>query len=252
MTDISGVRPNTRLPMPHTAVSLVVPVYNEAENLVPLYEEVAAVFAAPDASGWELVFVDDGSVDSTPRVLAELKARDPRVRVLRLGQNCGQSAAFAAGFRLVRGDVVVTLDGDLQNDPRDIPRMLAALADHDIVCGIRAKRRDDLIRRISSQIGNRCRRLFTGDAIVDTGCSLKAFRREVLPRLPMFNGMHRFLATLGGYAGARVNQIPVNHRERTRGVSKYGVWNRLWVTIGDLLAVTWMRRRWLTFQVEEV
>lgn len=248
-----------RLPEPapqHHAevdVSLVVPIYNEAENIRPLYDEVAGVFAGSDAPrSWELLFVDDGSTDASPQILRDLKAADPHVRVLHIAKNSGQSAAFAAGFGLVRGRAVVTLDGDMQNDPRDIPKLLESLADHDIVCGIRAKRRDDFVRRISSKIGNSCRRAFTGDAIVDTGCSLKAFRREILPRLPMFNGMHRFLATLGEYAGGRVHQIPVNHRERTRGVSKYGVWNRMWVTIGDLMAVYWMRRRWLRYQVEEV
>jgi dolichol-phosphate mannosyltransferase len=126
------------------------------------------------------------------------------------------------------------------------------MGDADIVCGIRAKRRDDFVRKISSKIGNNCRRFVTGDQIVDTGCSLKAFRREILQKMPMFNGMHRFLGTLGGYAGGRIVQVPVNHRERTRGVSKYGVWNRVWVTIGDLAAVYWMRRRWLHYTAEEV
>lgn len=248
-----------RLPTPLTAadaeveVSLVVPVYNEVENLRPLYTEIAEVMSQLEpAKSWELVLVNDGSTDESPKVLAELKAADPHVRVLNLVKNAGQSAAFAAGFKNVRGRAVVTLDGDMQNDPRDIPQLLKGLETHDIVCGIRAKRRDDFIRRVSSKIGNGCRRAFTGDNIVDTGCSLKAFKREVVAKLPMFNGMHRFLATLGEYAGGKVHQIPVNHRERTRGVSKYGVWNRMWVTIGDLMAVYWMRRRWLHYTVEEV
>lgn len=248
-----------RLPDPAAArgtevdVSLVVPVYNEAENIRPLYDEIAQVLAGSGARRtWELLFVDDGSTDAGPAILRELKTADPHVRVLHLVKNAGQSAAFAAGFGLVRGRAVVTLDGDMQNDPRDIPTLLEGLVDHDIVCGIRANRRDDVIRRVSSKIGNSCRRAFTGDCIVDTGCSLKAFRREIVGKLPMFNGMHRFLATLGEYAGGRVHQVPVNHRERTRGVSKYGVWNRMWVTIGDLMAVYWMRRRWLRYQVEEV
>lgn len=247
-----------RLPTPispaqaEVEVSLVVPIYNEAENIRPLYLEIAEVFAGPDAPRtWELVFVNDGSTDSSPQVLAELKAADPHVRVLNLLKNAGQSAAFAAGFKHVRGRAVVTLDGDMQNDPRDIPKLLKGLETHDIVCGIRTNRRDDFVRRISSKIGNGCRRAFTGDQIVDTGCSLKAFNRNITSHLPMFNGMHRFLATLGEYAGGRVHQIPVNHRERTRGVSKYGVWNRMWVTIGDLMAVYWMRRRWLRYSVEE-
>lgn len=248
-----------RLPTPLTAanaevdVSLVVPIYNEVENLRPLHAEIAEVMTRLEpAQTWELLLVNDGSTDDSPKVLAELKAADPHVRVLNLVKNAGQSAAFAAGFQNVRGKAVVTLDGDMQNDPHDIPQLLKGLETHDIVCGIRAKRRDDFVRRVSSKIGNGCRRAFTGDNIVDTGCSLKAFKREIAQKLPMFNGMHRFLATLGGYAGGTVHQIPVNHRERTRGVSKYGVWNRMWVTIGDLMAVYWMRRRWLHYKVEEV
>lgn len=254
MSQQSAVR---RLPAaePETAVdlSLLIPIYNEADNVRPLYEEIVAALEPHAALGrWELVFVDDGSTDASPEVLRALRAADPRVRVIRLAKNAGQSAAFAAGFGRVRGDAVVMLDGDGQNDPADIPKLVGALAGHDAVCGIRAKRRDDVIRRISSKVGNFCRRSVTGDEIVDTGCSLKAFRRELLVRVPMFNGMHRFLGTLGGYAGARIAQIPVNHRERTRGTSKYGVWNRLWVTMADLAAVYWMRRRWLRYQAEEV
>ena len=147
---------------------------------------------------------------------------------------------------------MITMDGDRQNDPADIPAMVSALEDHDLVCGIRKKRRDTWIRRISSKVGNGLRRTVTGDEIIDTGCSLKAFRRDILLRLPLFNGMHRFLGTLMGYAGGRINQIPVNHRERTAGQSKYGVWNRVWVTSADLMAVFWMRRRWLRYQVEEL
>ena len=230
-------------------ISLVVPVYNEADNLRPLHAEIAQVFA--DAPSWELLFVDDGSTDASAQVLAQLKVEDPHVRVLHLARNAGQSAAFAAGFRHVRGHAVVTLDGDMQNDPRDIPGLLAGLETHDIVCGIRTNRRDDFVRRWYSKLTNGLRRAFTGDRIVDTGCSLKAFRREIVGKLPMFDGMHRFLGTLGEYAGGRVQQVAVNHRERTRGVSKYGVWNRLWVTLGDLMAVCWMRRRWLHYSVEE-
>jgi dolichol-phosphate mannosyltransferase len=233
-------------------LSLVVPIYNEAENIQPLYAEVVQSLEGPVTGNWELVFVDDGSTDESFRILCRIRERDPRVRVIRLNRRSGQSAAFAAGFNRVRGRFIVTLDGDGQNDPKDIPQLVEGLAHHSMVCGIRSKRRDDFVRRISSKCANWCRRQMTGDIIVDTGCSLKAFRRDVLRRIPMFDGMHRFLGTLGGYAGGGILQIPVNHRERTRGVSKYGVWNRLFVTIADLLAVCWMRRRWINYQMEEV
>lgn len=237
---------------PMAAISLVVPVRDEEDNLAPLHRETAAALDGAGLADFELIFVDDGSTDGTGEVLAGLRGLDPRVRVLRMAHGVGQSAAFAAGFREARGQVVITLDGDLQNDPRDVPRLVAGLASHDIVCGIRSRRADDAVRRATSRIANALRRLVTGDAIIDTGCSLKAFRREVLECLPLFDGMHRFLATLGQYAGARVLQLRVNHRPRVNGRTKYGIWNRLWVGIGDLLAVWWMRQRWPRYQVEEL
>lgn len=234
-------------------ISLIIPIYNEEETLRPLFEEIVTAMAVYEDSDsrWEVLFIDDASTDESQGILHELKRIDPRVRVLRLNRNSGQSAAFKAGFMHARGDYLVTLDGDGQNDPIDIPGLVAGLESYDLVCGIRRKRQDTFVRRWSSKIANSSRRAVTGDDIIDTGCSLKAFRATIARKIPMFNGMHRFLATLVQYAGGTVLQVPVNHRERMGGTSKYGLWNRLWVGIGDLCAVYWMRRRWLSFDVTE-
>jgi glycosyltransferase involved in cell wall biosynthesis len=173
----------------------------------------------------------------------------PEIRPLRLRENRGQTAAFDAGFKAARGRWVVTLDADLQNDPRDIPALLGALDEYDAAVGYRRKRRDSWLRRISSRIANAVRNRLSGDDIIDTGCSLKAFRRECLQGLRLFTGMHRFLPTLLRMEGFRVVQLPVNHRPRTRGSSKYGMWNRAFRAFADLLAVRWMRKRRLDYEI---
>jgi glycosyltransferase involved in cell wall biosynthesis len=231
-------------PVSEPELSIVIPAFNEEDNLAPLLEEIRAALD-PRGIVYEVVVVDDGSTDRSPQVLAELRAADGRLRVLRQRRNAGQSAAFAAGFRCARAPIVVTLDADLQNDPVDIPRLLAAIADCDVVCGIRANRHDSWVRRLSSLIANGVRNRLTHDDIVDTGCSLKAFRAAFLPQLPMFTGMHRFLPTLLRLQGARVRQIPVNHRPRRHGVAKYGIGNRVFRALADLFAVRWMQRRWI-------
>ena len=229
-------------------ISAVVPAYNEVESLPPLLTELRAALDSTGRS-WELVLVDDGSSDGTAALLLAEAARDPRLVIVRFEKNAGQSAALAAGLARVRGDVVVTLDADLQNDPADIPTLLAALADADVVSGVRAKRHDSWIRRVSSRIANATRRAVIGDAITDIGCSLKAYRREVLVGLPMFVGVHRFLPALCAFRGARVVEVPVHHRPRTRGVSKYGMGNRLWRGLHDLVGVSWLKRRLLRYRV---
>jgi len=193
--------------------------------------------------------VDDGSSDGTAALLLAEAASDPRLVIVRFEKNAGQSAALAAGLARARGDVVVTLDADLQNDPADIPKLLAALADADVVSGVRAQRHDSWIRRVSSRIANATRRAVLGDSITDIGCSLKAYRREVLVGLPMFVGVHRFLPALCAFRGARVVEVPVHHRPRTRGVSKYGMGNRLWRGIHDLIGVSWLKVRLLRYRV---
>lgn len=229
-------------------LSVVIPVYDEAENLEPLHRELAPVLEKIDGEA-EILFVDDGSRDATPSVLDALERADPRVRAIALEGNHGQSAALDAGFRAARGEIVVTMDGDMQNDPADIPRLLERLSAADVVNGVRVDRRDSLVRRISSRIGNGFRNLVTGESVSDVGCSLRAMRREHLERVKLFRGMHRFLPTLLRLEGARVTEIPVAHRSRQRGVSKYGIGNRLFSGFVDVLAVRWMQRRALRYRL---
>lgn len=226
-------------------ISLVVPVYNEEENVPLLAREIAAALA-PGGHSYEVVWVDDGSTDGSPAALAALAAGDPRHRVLRMRRNSGQSAALGAGFDAARGEVVVTLDADLQNDPADIPRLVAELAGADVVCGVRVDRQDTWVRKVSSRIANGARNRLTHESIRDVGCTLRAIRRPLLRDLPVWNGMHRFLPTLLRLNGARVvKEVPVNHRPRRHGVAKYGIGNRLWRGIADLFGVRWMQRRWV-------
>lgn len=237
--------------MSQVDVSIVIPVYNEEESLPVLAREIADAMAATGRA-YEVIFVDDGSSDASPRVLAELAARDGRLKVLHLARNQGQSSALAAGFRRAGGEVVVTLDADLQNDPADIPRLLAALEGCDLVSGVRVERHDSWTRRASSRIANRVRDRVIHDGITDVGCSLKAYRAELLRDLPLFKGMHRFLPALVQLQGAeRVQEIPVSHRARRYGEAKYNIRNRLWRALADLAAVVWMRKRWIDRRLEE-
>ena len=228
--------------MAEPEVSLIVPVFNEEENLHVLAGEIETAMAATPYA-YEIVYVDDGSTDGSPEVLRRLAEADPRARILRLRRNSGLSAALDAGFRHARGEVLVSLDSDLQNDPADIPRLLAELAGCDVVCGVRARRRDDWLRRVSSRIANAVRNWATAESIADVGCTLRAYRAEYVRRIPMFSGMHRFLPTLLRFEGARIKEVPVNHRPRLHGEPKYNVRNRIWKAIADLMAVRWMRRR---------
>ena len=231
-------------------LSAVVPAYNEVESLPSLLAELRTALDATKRS-WELVLVDDGSTDGTAALLLSEAANDPRLVIVRFEKNAGQSAALAAGLARARGDVVVTLDADLQNDPADIPTLLAALAGADVVSGVRAKRNDSWVRRVSSRVANATRRAVIGDSVTDIGCSLKVYRREALVGLPMFVGVHRFLPALCAFRGARVVEVPVHHRPRTRGVSKYGMGNRLWRGIHDLVGVSWLKHRLLRYRVRD-
>lgn len=195
---------------------------------------------------YEVLYVDDGSRDGSLAALERLARADARVRVLRHRRNAGQSAGLATGFRAARGEIVITLDADLQNDPADIPRLLAKLDEgFDVVSGIRQNRRDTWVRKVSSRVANAVRNWATDESITDVGCSLKAYRARYLRHLPMFGGMHRFLPTLVRWNGARVAEIPVAHRPRLHGVAKYGIGNRLFRALADLYAVRWMRTRWI-------
>jgi len=235
---------------PRCVLSLVVPAFDEEPNLRLLHERVTAILGT--GAEWELVLIDDGSRDGTADTIRALVHRDPRVVGVFLERNCGQSAALAAGAREARGRVIATLDADLQNDPADLPPLLAALEDWDAVVGYRLRRRDSFVRRASSRIANAIRNWISRDDIRDTGCSLKVFRAAALHSIPWFDGMHRFLPTLLRYQGYRVLELPVSHHPRHAGRSKYGIRNRAWRAFRDLLAVRWMRTRMIRSSVREV
>lgn len=229
----------------HLDLSVVIPVLDEVESVPGLAAEVEGALAETGWS-WECVWVDDGSTDGTGSQLDDIVERQPRHRVLHLARNFGQSAATAVGFSAARGRVVVTLDGDGQSPPAEIPRLVQTLLDSgaDVVNGVRSSRRDSWVRRASSRIGNGFRNRVTRERVQDVGCSLRAMRRECLDGIPVFRGMHRFLPTLirlNGYE--RVVEVPVAHRPRQHGTTKYGVQSRLWVGLADTLAVLWMQRR---------
>lgn len=229
-------------------LSIVVPVFEERDNLEPLVDEILDVLS-PTGLAVEIVLVNDGSRDGSAERIAELARSRPAVRGLHFRENRGQSAAFDAGFKAARGRYVVTLDSDLQNDPRDIPALVESLEDHDAAVGYRRIRNDSWLRRVSSVIANTVRNRLSGDDIIDTGCSLKAFRAEALVGLKLYTGMHRFLPTLLRIDGRSVVQLPVGHRPRRSGRSKYGVWNRVFRSFADLLAVRWMKKRRLAYEV---
>jgi glycosyltransferase involved in cell wall biosynthesis len=231
------------------ALSVVVAVHDERENLEPLVRELNEVLD-PATNGVEILLVDDGSRDGSTESVSRLAREHAHVRGVHLRERRGQTAAFDAGFKAARGRCIVTMDGDLQNDPRDIARLVAALEDHDAAVGYRTRREDSWVRRVSARIANAVRNRVTGDDIIDTGCSLKAFRGECVKGLKLYRGMHRFLPTLLRMEGRRVVQLPVNHRPRHAGRSKYGIANRLFVTFVDLLAVRWMQKRHLDYEVE--
>ncbi|HVP31325.1 MAG TPA: glycosyltransferase family 2 protein [Myxococcota bacterium] len=234
---------------PGPAISVVIPVHDEEENLARLHAEVsAALEKLPPA---EIIFVDDGSRDGSLARMRALATRDPRVRVLALEGNHGQTAALDAGFKAVAGDITVTLDADLQNDPADIPRLVALLDRADCVNGVRTARQDGFVRKLSSRIGNGFRNWATREDVTDVGCSLRAMRSVYLRRVKLFRGMHRFLPTLLRLEGARVVEVPVAHRPRHAGRSKYGIGNRLFVGLLDVLAVRWMQSRALRYRVRD-
>lgn len=224
-------------------LSVVVPVRNEAENIRPLIAEIDAAIE-PLGIAYEIVYVDDGSDDETPGELVSEGTVNPRLRVIRHRASAGQSAAVLTGVRKARGTWIATLDGDGQNDPADIPNLLAKRGDPMLLlAGWRAHRKDTAWYRIQSRIANRVRSFLLGDATRDTGCGLKLFSRETFLTLPHFNHMHRFLPALYIRAGGSVESVVVNHRPRLRGASKYGMMNRLWVGIVDIFGVMWLKSR---------
>ncbi|HEX3070399.1 MAG TPA: glycosyltransferase family 2 protein [Thermoanaerobaculia bacterium] len=233
-------------------LSVVFPVYNEEENIPILLDEIAK---ALDNSPWsyEVVAVDDGSTDRSLDVLQESRAKHPSLRVLTFTKNSGQTAALDAAWRAARGTYVVSLDADLQNDPADIPAMMRKLENSaaDMVIGVRVNRHDTWSRKMQSKIGNGVRNWITNDHITDTGCSLKLIKREAIDRVRLHTGMHRFLPTLVRMQGYKVVEMPVNHRARQFGVSKYGAMNRAFRGLADCMAVRWMSKRVLRYEVRE-
>ena len=246
----TGRESPTPAPASSPEISVVVPVRDEAENIDPLLAEIVA---ALDGRDFEIVYVDDGSGDGTPARLAAARARLPMLRVVRHRRGAGQSAGLVTGIRAARGTWIATLDGDGQNDPADIPKLLARAAEPDaptLVAGWRASRKDTAMKRFQSRIANAVRGGLLGDRTPDTGCGLKVFRRETFLRLPPFDHMHRFMPALVRRDGGTVVNVKVNHRPRAAGRSKYGMMNRLWVGIVDIVGVIWLQRRPVRPEIE--
>jgi len=238
---------------PQPTLSLVIPCFNEEGNLPELFKTVAQVLE-PLKISYEIVVTDDCSCDNSWTVLKEYAARDPRIRAQKFAFNCGESAASFAGMRASKGRYIVTMDADLQNDPRDLPQFLKALENFDCVCGTRVKTRgqgDNIIRILSSRIANAVRNALSGEKISDAGCTYRAFKRECVADLKFFKGMHRFLPTLIKLEGFTVTEITVSNNPRFAGKSNYGVWNRLFASFYDLLAVRWMKKRMFKYKVAE-
>jgi len=228
-------------------ISIIIPLYNEVDNIKPLG---LSIINAMEGKKYEVVFVNDGSTDGSTQKLREWCAQHTNFRAIHFRRNAGQTAAMDAGFRHALGKYVVSMDADMQNDPADIPKLLEKLNMYDMVCGWRQKRNDPWIKRISSKVANYIRNKLSKEDIKDTGCSLKAYRRECLDQIKLYNGMHRFLPTLFKMEGFTVTEIVVNHYPRKFGKSKYGISNRAFRAFVDLLVVRWMKKRKLNYEVE--
>ena len=231
-------------------LSVVIPVYNEEENLPLLWPELRSVLE-PLGLQFEVLFIDDGSRDRSAEIVRGFRDADPRVRLIRLKANSGETAATDAGFKSARGRWLVTMDADLQNDPHDLPMLLAHLDQWDGVTGWRVKRDDPFIRRASSRIANAIRNWVSDENVQDSGCTYRAFRRECLRSLVLYRGFHRFVPTLLRMHGYRVLEVPVNHRPRRFGQSKYGIGNRAVAAFKDLLVIRWMKDRVLRYDIAE-
>ncbi len=234
-------------------LSVVIPCYNEQGNLIPLVTGIAQALD-PLNTNYEIIITDDCSKDDSWNVLKKLAAENPRVLAQKLAKNSGQSAALWAGIKASRGNYIATLDADMQNDPRDLPKFLQAMTTADCICGSRIEVRsqgDNLIRQLSSKIANGVRNWITRENVTDSGCCYRMFKRECTANLKFFKGMHRFLPTLFKIDGYSVAEIPVNHQHRLTGVSNYGVWNRLFASSHELCAVRWMQKKMFRFQVGE-
>ncbi len=228
--------------------SVIIPLKNEEKNITPLVNELEPIMNQL-GKPWELICINDGSQDNTQEVLENLAQSKPYLRIVTFDRNYGQSSAFDAGFRNAKGEFIITLDGDRQNDPADIPLLTKAIDTFDLVCGIRKKRKDTFSKRLISFCANSIRQWVCQDGISDTGCSLKIYRRSCFEKIKLYHGMHRFLPALFVIEGFRVHELPVNHRERTQGKSNYHFFNRSLNTVADLFAVAWMRKRRLNYRI---
>jgi dolichol-phosphate mannosyltransferase len=234
--------------------SVIIPIKDERENLSPLMASLLKVMDSHELSGsrpYEILFVDDGSSDGSSDELDRLAREYSQVRVFHFDRNYGKTCALEAGFRQSSGEIIIQIDGDLQQDSEDILKLLPYTASHDLVCGWRQQRQDGFVKMLSSRIANRVRNFFTHDGVHDTGCPLKVFRRPVLERIRLFEGMHRFFPALALMHGFTVTEVPVRHYPRIHGVSKYGMGNRLFKSLYDLIAVRWMQHRVLLYKFRD-
>ncbi len=234
--------------------SVVIPIKDERDNLSPLIASLLKVMDSHEASQsrpYEIIFVDDGSSDGSSEALDRLAGEHSSVRVFHFDRNYGKTCALEAGFRQSSGDLIIQIDGDLQQDSEDILKLLPLTRSYDLVCGWRQQRQDGFVKMISSRIANRVRNIFTHDGVHDTGCPLKVFRRPVLERIRLFEGMHRFFPALALMYGFTVTEVPVRHYPRIHGVSKYGMGNRLFKSLYDLIAVRWMQNRVVLYKFRD-
>jgi len=232
-------------------ISIVVPLYNEQGNIRMLYKELKDVLEERGFE-YEILFIDDGSKDESLKLLEKIRSNDSLVKVISFRKNYGQSAALKIGFEKSSGDVIVTMDADLQNDPHDIPRLISYIDQgYDLVSGWRKKRQDSFKKRLASKIANSVRSSIIKDEIHDTGCMLKAYRREAIESLRIYKGLHRFLPVLLKIQGAKVIEVEVNHRLRKFGRTKYGIKNRLWKSFIDTFVVLWMKKNYINPQIKE-
>ena len=229
-------------------ISFIIPIYNEEENIDILYNELLEVANHINIE-YEIIFIDDGSIDNSLLLIKTIAQVDSQVKYVSFTKNLGQSAALSAGFHYAKGDTVITMDGDLQNNPRDIVEMLKYYGSYDMVIGWRYKRMDSIWKKIGSKIGNTFRNILTHEKIHDTGCSLKVMRSDILKKIKMFKGLHRFLPTLMKLEGAKIKEIKVSHRPRTKGISKYNNFHRAIEGFFDVLAIRWMIKRHIDYNI---
>jgi glycosyltransferase involved in cell wall biosynthesis len=233
------------------SLSIVVPVFNEEDNIPLLFGEINNALSPLDKE-WQVIFVDDGSSDNSLQVIRSMSEKHSEIKYVAFAENCGQSAAFKAGFDAAETDVVITIDADLQNDPADIPALLREYErGYTMVIGWRQKRQDTLQKKVASKIGNAIRNKLSRETVKDTGCSLKVMDTKLVQQIPMLTGMHRFLPTLMKMQGATVSEVPVNHRHRQHGESKYGILDRARATILALLAIRWMQSRQFRYSIKD-